>query len=539
MRWTGLESVKDNNSGMEITETSVDNLFGKEWPEIAELVEASIMDSAVKNGRVKPRLKPINRQQMIMRSIDIEKLVEADHPVRAIWEMLRQVDLSRFEESIRAVEGRAGQATLAPQLLASLWIYAYSEGVSSARELSRMCEYEPGCQWLSGMQPVNYHTLADFRVDHKDELDGIFVQVLGLLSAEGFIEMKRITQDGTKIKAQASGNSFRREERIRQHLQLARQQVEAMGSPESEELSQRVIQARKRASREKKQRLEQALEELEQIQQARAESERDQVRVSETDPEARVMKQPDGGFAPSYNVQICTDAAKGIIVGVDVTQAGNDCDQLVKGVQRVEANMGQTPEQILVDGGYTMKNSNIEAMAVRGTDLNGPVPENNSEASLKQRGIQPEFYPDKFRYDETTDTLSCPADKMLKRIRTAQREGRIEYSYRAAATDCRGCPFQDRCCPKNSPRMVMRKEDSPAVKAFRAKMETQQAKQLYRTRAQIAEFPHAWIKEKLGLRRFRLRSRKKVRVEAVWACLTYNVQQWMRLVWRQSLQSAA
>jgi len=466
-------------------------------------------------------------------------LIEEEHPARGIWAMVNRLDLTRLEAKIKAVERRAGQSSLDPRLLMALWIYGYSEGVSSARELSRMCEYEPGCQWLSGMQPVNYHTLADFRVDHKDELDGIFVQVLGLLSAEGFIEMKRITQDGTKIKAQASGNSFRREERIRQHLQLARQQVEAMGSPESEELSQRVIQARKRASREKKQRLEQALEELEQIQQARAESERDQVRVSETDPEARVMKQADGGFAPSYNVQICTDAAAGIIVGVDVTQAGNDCDQLVNGVQRVEANMGQTPEQILVDGGYTMKNSNIEAMAVRGIDLNGPVPENNSEASLKQRGIQPEFYPDQFRYDETTDTLSCPADKMLKRIRTAQREGRIEYSYRAAATDCRGCPFQDRCCPKNSPRMVMRKEDSPAVKAFRAKMETQQAKQLYRTRAQIAEFPHAWIKEKLGLRRFRLRSRKKVRVEAVWACLTYNVQQWMRLVWRQSLQSAA
>jgi len=47
------------------------------------------------------------------------------------------------------------------------------------------------------------------------------------------------------------------------------------------------------------------------------------------------MKQADGGFAPSYNVQISTDAAKGIIVAVDVTQAGNDCDQLVNGIERV------------------------------------------------------------------------------------------------------------------------------------------------------------------------------------------------------------
>jgi transposase len=501
-------------------------------------IEANTASSPPKEEPAK-RLKAIDRTQCFWGAIDIEKLIEEDHPARGIWAMVNQLDLRRLEEKIKAVEGRAGQNSLNPRLLMSLWIYGYSEGINSARELSRMCEYEPGCQWLTGMQTMNYHTLSDFRVEHQQELDEIFVQVLGLLSAEGFIEMKRITQDGTKVKAHAGNHSFRREERIRQHLQLAREQVDAMGSPESEELSQRIIQARKRASREKKQRLEEALKELERIQKARAESKKDQARVSETDPEARVMKQADGGFAPSYNVQISTDTANGIIVGVDVTQVGNDCDQLMNGIQRVEANTGQTPQQVLVDGGYTMKNSNIEAMAERGIDLNGPVRENNNEASFKQRGIHPEFYPDKFRYDETTDTLRCPADQTLKLHRTRPCDGRIEYTYRALTADCRACRFQDRCCPKNSPRMVVRKEDSPAVTAFRAKMETEQAKQLYRTRAQIAEFPHAWIKEKLGLRRFRLRGRQKVRAEAVWACLTYNVQQWLRLAWRRSVQATA
>jgi hypothetical protein len=386
---------------------------------------------------------------------------------------------------------------------------------------------------------VNYHTLADFRVEHREELDRIFIQVLGLLSAQGLIEMKRITQDGTKIKAHAAVKSFRRGKRIREHLQFARKHVEAMNKPEAAELTQRMIEAQNRAQREKKQRLEEALRELEQLQESKTGAEAEAVRVSETDPEARVMKQPDGGYAPSYNVQISTDVAHGIIVAVEVTQAGNDCDQLVKGIDRVEANTGQRPEQVIVDGGYTMKNANIEAMAERGIDLNGPVVETNSSASLKQRGIQPEFYPEEFRYDETTDSLMCPAGKTLRRIGRSQREGRIEYSYRGSATDCLTCPFQERCCPKNSPRQVVRIEHSPAVKAFRAKMETEAAKQLYRSRAQIAEFPHAWIKEKLGLRQFRLRGRVKVRAEAVWACLTYNIQQWLRLVWRQNFQAAA
>lgn len=484
------------------------------------------------------RLKPIDRSQVCWGVIDIEKLIEEDHPARGIWAMVNQLDLAALENKIKAVEGRAGQSSLNPRLLMALWIYGYSEGISSARELSRMCDYEPGCRWLTAMQTVNHHTLSDFRVDHKSELDEIFVQVLGLLSAEGYIEMKRITQDGTKIRAQAGASSFHREQRLREHLQLARQQVEAMGDPESVDLNERMIQARKRVRREKKQRLEEALKELEQIQKTRGESEKQQARVSETDPEARVMKQADGGFAPSYNVQISTDAANGIIVGVDITQAGNDCDQLLDAVDRLEANTGQTPEQVLVDGGYTMKNSNIEAMAERGIDLIGPVVENNSEASLKGRGIGPEFYPDKFRYDPSSDTFICPAEKSLQRMRTNRREGRIEHSYRAAAADCQACPFQDRCCPKNSPRMVVRKEHPPAVQAFRAKMQTDEAKQIYRTRAQIAEFPHAWIKEKIGFRRFRLKGRQKVRAEAIWACLTYNIQQWLRLSWRPRLALA-
>ena len=482
------------------------------------------------------RLKRIDRSQVCWGAIDIEKLIEPDHPARGIWAMVMQLDLTELEDKIRSVEGRAGQSSYDPRMLMALWIYSYSEGIGSARELSRMCEYEPGCQWLTAMTEVNYHTLADFRGQHKKELDRIFTQVLGLLSAEGLIEMKRITHDGTKIKAHAASKSFHRRKRLHEHLQMARKHVEAMSKPETGELTARVIEARKRASRDQQQRLEEALKELEELQQTRPDQE---VRVSETDPQARVMKQADGGFAPSYNVQISTDAAHGIIVGVDVTQAGNDCDQLVEAVQRVKDNTGQMPEQVLVDGGYTMKNANIEAMAEQGIDLNGPVVESNPEASLRQRGIPPAFYPDKFRYDQTTDTFRCPTDNALLLVRKHQREGRVEYSYRASATDCQSCPFQDQCCPKTSPRSVVRIEHSPAVQAFREKMATEDAKQLYRTRAQIAEFPHAWVKEKLGLRQFRLRGRPKVGAEALWVCMTYNIQQWLRLIWRRSLLAAA
>jgi len=126
------------------------------------------------------RCQPINRDQLFFRSVDVEKLVEADHPVRAIWELVGHLDLEPFYAQVAAVEGAAGRPVWDPRLLISLWIYAYQEGVSSAREVARLCEYHPGYQWLTAMEVVNYHTLADFRIQHKEVLDRIFIGVLGV-----------------------------------------------------------------------------------------------------------------------------------------------------------------------------------------------------------------------------------------------------------------------------------------------------------------------------------------------------------------------
>jgi hypothetical protein len=73
--------------------------------------------------------------------------------------------------------------------------------------------------------------------------------------------------------------------------------------------------------------------------------------------------------------------------------------------------------------------------------------------------------------------------------------------------------------------------------AFRAKMETPEAKLIYKKRGPAAEFPNCWIKEKLGLRKFRLRGLAKATLEAIWAVLTYDVLQWAR--WKETHRAAA
>jgi transposase len=480
----------------------------------------------------KPRLRPIVREQLLMRTIDVEHLVAEDHPVRGIWAMVCRLDVSRFEESIQAVEGKAGQRTWDPRLLISLWIYAYSEAVSSARELSRMIESDPGCQWLTAMETIDYHTLSDFRVEHGQGLDEIFVQVLGVLSAEGLIEMKRVMHDGTKIQANAGSQTFQKKRRLQECLECARQQVKDMGDPQGEELSQRVAKARARAKREKQERLEAALQEIERLQETRTK----ECRVSSTDPDARVMKQPYGGFAPSYNVQITTDAKAGIIVGVTATQAMNDSDELVGAVERFKNRFSRHPDQIVVDGAYTNR-ANIEAMHALNVDLIAAVP-----AKLKtpignpQPLLAAEFQAQRFEYNEGADCYTCPAGKTLRLTKKRIRRGSLEYNYRAEAAECQRCALKDMCCPNSKTgRWIVRTEHSSVVKSFLRKMETEEAKEIYKTRSQVAEFPNCWIKAKIGLREFRLRGIAKAQIESVWVSLTYNIQQWLRLCWKSRL----
>ncbi len=481
------------------------------------------------------RRKEINRQQLLLRPVEVEKLVDLDHPVRAIWELVGGLNLEPFYVEIESVEGVAGRPVWDPRLLISLWIYAYKDGVSSAREIARLCEYHPAYQWLTGLEVVNYHTLADFRIRHKEALDQLFIEVLGVLSHEGLITLQRVMHDGTKVKARASGKSFHRKATLQDHLRLAREQVEQMGDPESEELSQRVAKARQRALREKQQRLEEALKALEQVEASRSKaSEKEKARASSTDPEARIMLQANGAYGPAYNVQISTDAQSKIIVGVGVTQAPTDAAELEPAVDRVEANLGQRPEQMVVDAGFTNQ-ATMEAMTEKQVDLIGALPERSAVVPnrLEQRGVSLDFYPQAFEYDVETDSYMCPGGKVL-RYEVQERQGAsLRRRYRAKASECRVCEFQAQCCPGTKRgRSLVRSEATPEMVAFKAKMETPEAQAIYKQRAGVAEFPNAWIKDKMGLRQFRLRGLVKVTLEALWACLTYNICQWIRLCWK-------
>ncbi len=274
-----------------------------------------------------PRYQRPNRAQVELRACDLEALIPEDHPVRTVWAFVEGIDLSPLYQSIRAVEGQAGRPAIDPAILMALWLYATLEGVGSARTLERLCQQHDAYRWLCGGVSVNYHTLADFRVAQGAFLDHQLTVSVATLMSEGLVAMKRVAQDGVRIRASAGAASFRRQPTLESCLQEAHAQVEALRQELQDDpaaTSKRERAARLRAAQEREQRVQKALEQVPQVEAKKKAAEKAKARVSTADPEARVMKMADGGFRPAFNGQFCTDTETQIVVGVDLNNEGSD-----------------------------------------------------------------------------------------------------------------------------------------------------------------------------------------------------------------------
>ena len=490
-------------------------------------------------GKPDARLKGIDRAQMYWGDVDLESLIGPDHRARAIWELIGQQPVDLFLEKNKSVSGRAGAERTDPRLLISVWVYGFTLGIGSARELARRLEQEPGLRWLSGDSRINHHTLSDFRVDHGAALDALFAQVLAVMSQAGLVKLEQLTLDGTKIQAQASSASFRREPTLEERLQQAETLLEQLRQETGDEAlrSQRQA-ARLRAAREQVSRMQDGLKQLQQIRQRKPAAEQAQARVSLSEPDARIMKTGQGGYAPCYNVQVVTDAANKIVLDVEATQQASDQQQLEPALERMAA-LGAGAPQVIVDGGYVNANSIAQATQ-KGVELIGPAQNREQEQARRKRqslaaaGIAAEFGPQAFRILENGVALQCPAGQRLPRIsQTADY-----HQYRAPASACGACAERARCCPNSGARSVKIAQPNPLVEQFRERMQQPEYEQIYRLRGAVAEFPHAWWKDKFNLRKFHVRGLAKAQIEVKWAALAYNIQQWFRLSWLPRLNPA-
>lgn len=354
----------------------------------------------------------------------LDGLLDADHRARAVWEFVERMDLGQFYGQIRAVEGRPGRAPIDPRILLALWLYATTEGVGSARAVCRLTEAHDAYRWICGGVPVNYHTLADFRVDHADVLDSLLTHSVAALVAAGVVDLKRVAQDGIRVRASAGAGSFRREPTLQECLADATEQVEALRKELEDDpagSTRREEAAQERAAKERAERVQRALDQLPDLKAKKTtEEERAKARASTTDPEARVMKMADGGFRPAFNGQFATDTKTQMIVGVDVTNRGTDYGQLPTMLDQIARRYGQRPPEYLADGGYAARDD-IETAASKGTVVFAPLMKTRSAA----RALDP-YHP------LPTDSQAVGA----WRVRMGTEEAKAIYKERAATAEC-------------------------------------------------------------------------------------------------------
>lgn len=404
------------------------------------------------------RLRQADRSQITWGRIDLDALLPEDHSARAIWAVVERLDLSTLYAQIDARDEVAGAPAIDPKILLALWVYATSEGEGSAREIWRLTGLHAAYQWICGGVRLNYHTLSDFRSQQADVIDKLITQVLALLMQQGLVDLTRVAQDGTRVRASAGTASFRREQTLHALMQQAREHLEAVKREAADPaLSARRAAARKRGAEQRIQRLEAAIEQIPEVTETKKKSGAKDatVRVSTTDPDARTMKMGDGGFRPAFNVQLATTADQArVIVGVDVTNRGSDAGQSTPMLEQIQERTGVLPDEMLLDGGYVQHDA-IDAATEKQVTVYAPVP--------------------KPRAADTRD------------------------------------PY------------IPRPDDSAAVAAWRQRMATDEAKEIYKQRAATAETVNADAKAHRGLDSFLVRGLTKVTGSACLFALTYNI----------------
>lgn len=304
-------------------------------------------------------LRP-DRHQLQWDMLDLDGLLAGDHRARMVWAFVERLDLSPFDETILSREGAAGRPPPDPAVMLALWLHATLEGVGSARELDRLCRHDIAYRWLCGGVPMNYHGLADFRVEHGDLLDRLLSESVAALMAGGLVDLDEVIVDGTKVKASAGKGSFLGDDGLAKAERLAADRVarlkaEIDGDPGASARRKRAaaeraahdIAARAGKAREALDRLKAEKQERAKTH-ARAEAEKGAPRASLTDPEARWMRFADGSVKAGYNMPIAATRC-GIVLSVMATDRRNDAGLALPMVVDLERRYGRAPKRLLVD----------------------------------------------------------------------------------------------------------------------------------------------------------------------------------------------
>ena len=480
--------------------------------------------------------------------VRLEEALPAEHPVHVFVDLVRSVDLDHFV----VPPGPKGEKPYHPHALFGVLAWGYLHGVRSARKLARLARQEATFVYLAGGGQPHYRTLARFRRENAAAFTAVFQETVILALRLGLARLGHVALDGTKLRANTSkhkamsyGRMRQREAQLAEEIAHLVQQAEALDMAEDQEYgvdSDGYSVAAELALRERR---------LAKIQAARARLEAEQhieravpvdaapavddkEQRSFADGEARIMLMKRGEYAYAYNAQAAVDAARGIIVGADLTNTAPDVGHLpglvsqIRGLRALANLPDDEATTVSADAGYF----STDNIAEDGTGIDLLIAAGRDDpatAAVPKGGVWPA---DVFGFDAARDVWVCPAGKPLARqVSAPGARGRpAKDRYRAAPADCALCPHRARCLKPGQDRRVLVAQRGRPAGAMRYKMRQPANRRRYARRKVIVEPVFGQLKEDRGFTTLRLRGLALAKAEYLLACLAHNLGKLLR-VW--------
>ena len=383
-----------------------------------------------------------------------------DHLAVFLLDVLPTLELGSIRDAY--AEDR-GQPPYDPRMLTVLLLYAYSQRITSSRQIERRCREDVAFMYLAGDAQPDHDTICAFRRRHLGAFEAVFLETLRIAQEAGALKVGRIAVDGTKIRADASKHKAmsyarmpERHAALQAEVQRLLAEAEALDRAEDEQYGrgqrgdewpaelrdpatrrQRLREAKARLEAERKRELaatKQAhLDKIEDAQQVLEAAAREQAAAEGkanpeaarpdpkaqrnfTDPESRIMKTADG-FQQCYNAQVAATVGSQFIVAAEVVNAANDKQQLQPMVAQVVTNVGE-PDGVIADSGY-FSEANVHALEQR----DGRSIEAHIAVARARHGAPPPGPP----RGRIPNGLS-PAERMRRRLRT--KTGQAIYAQR-------------------------------------------------------------------------------------------------------------
>ena len=437
----------------------------------------------------------------------LDEVIAADNAVRVIDAFVDSLDLARLEFSKVTAEA-TGRPPYDPRDLLKLYVYGYVNQVRSSRRLEREAGRNVEVIWLINRVTPAFKTIADFRKDHPQAIVAVCRAFTRFCRDQSLFGAELLAIDGTKIAAVASRKQVITPEQIKTRDAAIERKIaeylatmdEADRQEEAPEPAPVDVAAAVAALKAQRETLQRQAEEL-------AREGLKQKVVGE--PDAKLMRTPHG-HQVAYNAQIAVDAKHKLIVAFDLTNDGNDQQQLHPMAVQGKAAVAADTVTVVADTGY----SNGEQGARCEQDGITPIVPRAETVNPKGRQY---FSRDQFSYDRESDSWRCPAGETLSLYKTSRTQKKKEYTSKA----CRTCPLRPQCT-KAAQRVIVRYfyEDDREAMHQRAMADPIWMK----LRREMAEHPFGTMKWLMGHPRFLVRGLKKAKAELALGVLSYNLK---------------